>query len=225
MDGGEAYRSVKDHVHALARQCGRNPDDISLIAVSKTRSIEEMMPIYQAGCRDFGESRVQESLEKIPLMPQDIRWHLIGSLQANKIKKVIGHFALIHSVDSIELAKKISEYSIDAHVITAILLQVNTSGEGTKHGFSPEAFIQQIREVFALEGIEVRGLMTMAPLTKDTNVIWQCFSLLRHLRDEVRRWDGVPDSFNDLSMGMSHDYPIAVEEGATLLRIGSALFP
>lgn len=224
MDSGGSYRSVKDHVDELARRCGRDPDSISLVAVTKTHSIEQVMPIYQAGCRDFGESRVQEALDKMPLMPDDSRWHLIGTLQANKIKKIIGRFVLIHSVDSLELTKKISEYSMLAKIVTPLLLQVNTSGELTKHGFTPEELRLQIREVFALEGVEVRGLMTMAPLTEDVGVIRQCFSILRYLRDEIKGWLDIPASFRELSMGMSHDYPIAIEEGATILRVGSAIF-
>jgi PLP dependent protein len=224
VDSGSSYQAVKDHVDMLARRCGRDPGSISLVAVTKTHPIEQIMTVYQSGCRDFGESRVQEALEKVPLAPDDSRWHLIGTLQGNKVKKVIGRFALIHSVDSLELTKTISLHSISSGIITPILLQVNTSAEATKHGFSPEELMQQISEVFALKGVEVKGLMTMAPFTEDVGVTRQCFSLLRCLRDEVRGWLDTPASFRELSMGMSHDYPIAIEEGATILRIGSAIF-
>lgn len=215
---------MRAHVDELARQCGRDPATITLVAVTKTHPIEEIIPVYQGGCYDFGESRVKEALEKILLVPDDIRWHLIGTLQANKIKKVLGHFALIHSINSLELAKKISHYSINAEIVTPILLQVNVSGEATKQGFTSEELKRQIQEIFALQGVEVRGLMTMAPLTEDESVIRGCFSALRDLRDAVKGWADAQESFSELSMGMSHDYPIAIQEGATILRVGSAIF-
>lgn len=224
MSNVGSYQSVKAHVDELARQCGRDPATITLITVTKTHPVEQIIPAYKAGCRDFGESRVQEALDKISLAPNDIRWHLIGTLQANKIKKVIGRFALIHSIDSLKLARKIAYDSLVVGLLTPILLQVNVLREETKHGFTVEELRDQIHEIFALEGVSVKGLMTMAPLTEDETVIRTCFAALRDLRDEVKTWADTPEGFTELSMGMSHDYPIAIEEGATLLRIGSAIF-
>ncbi len=224
MSSQMAYDVIRRYVDELARQCGRDPADIVLVAVTKTEPMEQVLSAYAAGCRDFGESRVQEALEKIPLAPQDCRWHLIGTLQANKVNKVVGQFVLIHSVDSVVLAQKISQCSVDRGVVTPILLQVNTSGEVSKHGLTPDQCRREIPEVFALGGVAVRGLMTMAPLTEDEQVIRRCFSGLRNLRNEIMAWDGVPACFRELSMGMSHDYPLAIQEGATILRIGSAIF-
>ena len=190
--------------------------DITVIAVSKQRSIEEIKIAYNQGCRDFGENRIPEALEKMALLPKDINWHFIGALQKNKVNKAIGHFGLIHSVDNPELAAKIAKSSEAANVTTSILLQVNTSGEASKQGLNPEAWRPYLESLFALKNIEIKGLMTMAPLTEDTALIRQTFRTLREFRDEL--------NLPLLSMGMSHDYKIAIEEGANLLRIGTSIF-
>lgn len=203
------YREMKDAVAKAALECGRSPENILLLAVSKGCSLEEILAAYKDGCRDFGESRVQEALEKIENAPKDINWHLIGSLQTNKVKKAIGKFKLIHSVDSYELAEKISNASIKI----PILLQVNTSGESTKHGLSPQ---ENLEKFFRLPGVSVEGLMTMAPFVENEAVIRDCFVKLRNLRDQY--------GLKHLSMGMSHDWRIAIEEGATILRIGTNIF-
>lgn len=198
----------------VARLSGER--EVTVVAVSKQRSLEDILQVYRAGCRDFGENRVPEALEKIEKAPQDIRWHFIGMLQRKKVPKVIGKFALIHSVDSPELAKKISLCSADRGAETSLLLQVNTSGEKTKHGFSPQELQKMFPQLLELPNIAIKGLMTMAPLTDDKEQIQSCFSQLRLLRDEFQ--------LHHLSMGMSHDYPIAITEGATLVRIGTAIF-
>lgn len=182
-----------------------------LVAVSKNQPPEKILEVYNAGCRDFGENRVQEALLKMEEMPKDIRWHLIGTLQKNKVKKIAGKFELIHSVDSIELAKEIEKYCPGQHV----LLQVNTSGEESKQGFSVEELMAAWQLLSGLT-IKIDGLMTMAPLTEDLRVIEDCFGELQRLGREL----GLPQ----LSMGMSHDYKIAIAKGATMVRIGSALF-
>lgn len=181
-----------------------------------------MMKIYQEGCRSFGENRLEEVLEKSPKMPQDIEWHMIGTLQTKKVNKTIGRFTLIHSVDHPQLAKKISDSSLRHGVKTCILLQSNTSGEKSKQGLTPQEWKACFEDVLELEGIEVKGFMTMAPLTEDTSVIRNTFVGLRELKCSLEREIG--RSFPHLSMGMSHDYPIAIEEGATLVRIGTAIF-
>lgn len=212
----DRYKTLSDEVKRLATACGRNADEVTLIAVSKTYPVEAIMQVYQAGCRDFGESRVQEALQKLPGCPSDLRWHFIGTLQANKVRKVVGRFALIHSVDSPELASRISTCSVEADVTSRILLQVNTSGETSKHGLSIEAWKSEIDQVLTLPHVCIEGLMTMAPLTEDVDLIRSSMSRLRQFRDEL--------GLKHLSMGMSHDYPIAIEEGATFLRIGTAIF-
>ncbi len=216
------YLRVCDHVRELALKCGRNPTDVTVVAVSKTYPLDHILPAYNAGCRDFGESKVQEALPKCDAGPQDLRWHMIGSLQRKKVPKVVGKFALVHSVDTPELAQKLSQSSRDAGVKTAMLLQVNTSGEETKHGMSPEAWDAHIGAVLELDGIDVQGLMTMAPLTENTREVAACFAGLRNYRDKIQQDHGV--TLPHLSMGMTHDYPIAIAEGATLLRVGTAIF-
>lgn len=216
------YRPLLAKIAEVAQACGRDPLAITLIAVSKGYPWEHVQPAYASGCRDFGESRLQEALPKISSAPLDIRWHLIGTLQKNKVRKAIGMFALIHSVDTPELAAKIDECSQEAGVVTPILLQVNTSGEATKHGLSEEQWQPHIETLLALPAVRIEGLMTMAPDVEDESVIRRCFGRLRQMRDHLSSTFDCP--FPHLSMGMSHDYRIAIEEGATLLRVGSALF-
>jgi pyridoxal phosphate enzyme (YggS family) len=197
-----SYQDVIPHI----------PKNVKLVAVTKNVPVEDISLVYELGCRDFGENRVQDALPKIEELPPDIRWHFIGTLQKNKVKKVVGNFALIHSVDSVELAQEISKQGID----TSILLQVNTSGEESKQGFTEDEFRRDLAMIQKMPYIQVKGLMTMAPLTEDVDQIRMCFRRLRELRDEL--------GLKELSMGMSHDYKIAIEEGATIVRIGSAIF-
>ncbi|ADI38566.1 YggS family pyridoxal phosphate-dependent enzyme [Waddlia chondrophila] len=223
--------SVIDNYHALisdigntVRKAGRDPSEVSLIAVTKGFSLEHVLPAYKAGARGFGENRVQEALPKIEKAPKDIEWHLIGTLQKNKVRKVIGKFSLIHSVDSLELAQKISETSLVCNTVTPVLLQANTSGEQSKHGLQSEEWIANWDSLLELEGIDLQGLMTIAPFVDDEKVIRRCFRALRQLRDRLQAMAGNKCTLKHLSMGMSHDYRLAINEGATQLRIGSAIF-
>jgi PLP dependent protein len=211
-----SYQKIAAHVAALARQSGRDPREIQIIAVSKGRSLEEIQSVYAEGCRLFGESRVQEALPKIAQMPQEIGWHLIGTLQKNKVRKALGRFQLIHSVDSVELAKKISELSGEMGKATPILLQVNTSNEPAKHGLSVEEWERSFEAVQALPSLSIDGLMTIGPLVEEEGEVLRSFAALRALNEKLK--------LRHLSMGMSHDYPLAIREGATLLRIGTAIF-
>jgi pyridoxal phosphate enzyme (YggS family) len=211
------YKSILDDIQRIATESNRDPKDITLVTVSKTRSIDEMMLAYKQGCRDFAENRVQELIGKIDLMPSDVKWHLIGTLQRNKVNKVVGRVDLIHSVDTPKLAEAISEVSIREGVKTPILLQVNVSGEESKHGLSPLQWEGHLYEVLRLPGVEISGLMTMAPDTEDQELIQNTFSNLAELQ---KKWGIGPH----LSMGMSQDYPIAIKQGATLIRIGTAIF-
>ncbi len=214
-------RSVLDQIDAAAEQVGRKGEDIKLVAVSKGHTIEEMREAYFLGIRDFGESRVNEALEKMERLPSDIRWHFIGKLQKNKVSKVIGRFTLIHSVDSLELAERISLLSMREGLQTAILLEVNTSGEATKSGLSFEGWREVYSKLLDLNGVSLEGLMTMAPLTEDEATIRHCFSELKHCAEKLGERGG---NLTTLSMGMSNDFPLAIQEGATLVRIGTALF-
>lgn len=221
---GDRYQLVRAQVNELALACGRQPEEVILIAVSKTHPCSAIQQVYQAGCTDFGESRVQEALQKIEELPAGIEWHLIGTLQKNKVNKAVGAFSLIHSVDSPELARKIAEVSEKRGIRTRILLQVNTSLESSKHGLTAEEWRKCICEVDQLSGLQLEGLMTMAPHVEDHEVIRKCFASLRNLKEEFQQQVKDPSFFRQLSMGMSHDYSIAIQEGATMIRIGSAIF-
>ena len=224
MTDGTFYRQVEQKVHDRAVACGRNPMDITIIAVSKGYPIDAILDAYQKGARIFGESRVQEAFQKIPLLPSDCSWHMIGTLQSNKISKAISCFQLIHSVDHIQLAQSISQVSQAKEIVTSILLQVNTSGEKTKHGMSAEEWHRSLDVLNHQPNIRVEGLMTMAPFTDDEKQIRTCFQKLFQLREAWRNQMKNPASFHHLSMGMSNDYLLAIEEGATMLRIGTAIF-
>lgn len=224
MNVAQNYQIIKNKIYEIARRCGRDPATVIGIAVTKGHSIEEIEQLYEAGCRLMGESRIQEALPKIEHFPNDLQWHFIGTLQKNKVKQAVGCFDLIHSVDTPELAQKISQCSKEANKKTKVLLQVNTSGEPSKHGLDGESWACYLSEMVQLPFLQIQGLMTMAPLTEDEQVIRICFSRLRQLRDEWMSIYADRFTLDHLSMGMSHDYPIAIEEGATLLRIGSAIF-
>lgn len=216
------FHSIKKHIEKLAVKFKRDPKEITLLAVSKKRSLEEIQALYEEGCRDFGENRVFESLEKASKMPEDISWHFIGNIQSKKVPKIVGKFHLIHSVDSLKLAKFISMHSLKIGVETNLLLQVNSSGEESKQGFESENLFELFNEMIQIKGIKIKGLMTMAPLTEDKIRIRQTFSKLRELKENLER--DFPIEKMHLSMGMSNDYDIAIEEGATIVRIGSAIF-
>jgi PLP dependent protein len=221
---GDSYIKIKGRLEQIVTASGRTPDDITLVAVTKSFSLEHVLPSYKAGCREFGENKVQEALGKIQEAPDDIHWHLIGSLQKNKVRKVIGKFSLIHSVDSLELAEKISQCSEEKGICTNILLQVNTSGEESKHGLTCRQWRNRFDKILSLNNISIQGLMTIAPFTKDTTIVRNCFRKLREFRDELQEQVGDDTLLQHLSMGMTNDYPIAIEEGATIVRIGSAIF-
>jgi PLP dependent protein len=212
---------VYQQMEAAALRADRKKEEIQLVAISKKESVSKVQELYDLGIRNFGENRIAEALEKMPILPKDIRWHYVGKLQKNKVSKVIGHFVLIHSVDSVELAEKISSSSLERGVKTRILLEANVTGEKSKWGLSSNEWKRSFASLLDLKGIEIDGLMTMAPLTKDTSVIRRCFSDLKLLQTELRTFG---KNLPVLSMGMSHDFPIAIEEGATLIRLGTALF-
>ncbi|MBS0604327.1 MAG: YggS family pyridoxal phosphate-dependent enzyme [Verrucomicrobia bacterium] len=211
----ESYSRLLSQIQMCATAAGRNPSSIHLVAVTKYASFEQMEEAYDAGIRHFGESRLQVALTKMQLFPNDVAWHFIGPLQSNKIGKIVEHFSYIHSVDSKETAKLIARKCKELQKRPQLFLQVNTSKESAKHGFSEEELLRDYKEIAGLD-LNINGLMTMAPLTPDAEVIRPCFSRLRQLRDQL--------GLSHLSMGMTQDYPIAVAEGATFLRIGSLLF-
>lgn len=198
---------------------------VSLIAVSKTKPIEDIWEAYHAGIRDFGENKVQELSKKYEQLPKDIRWHMIGHLQRNKVKDVIGKVVLIHSVDSLRLAEAISKESCKENLETDILIEVNVAEEDTKFGFSDyESLLAFIQEIALLPNIHIRGLMTVAPYTENPEENRCYFSKLRQLAVDIMQENIDNISMDFLSMGMTGDYEVAIEEGATYVRVGTGIF-
>jgi PLP dependent protein len=207
-----------------AIRSGRRPDSIQLVAVSKTQPVEMIQRAVENGQLLFGESKIQEAMEKIPSFGSDVKWHLIGHLQRNKVKHALQQFSLIHSVDSISLASEISHRASPTGKSQDILLQVNVSGEASKFGVSPSDLPDLVRMSAELPGIRLCGLMTIPPYFDDAEESRPYFKKLRGLAEKVHQWGWPPDSFPGLSMGMSNDFEVAIEEGATIVRIGTALF-
>lgn len=219
-----AYRAILEEIGESALKCGRHPEEITLVAVTKQVPWETASKLYEQGQRNFAENRVPEALIKQAKAPVDCLWHYVGALQTNKLRKIAGKFTLIHSVHNEDLAEKLSVLASEMGITVQILLQANTSGESTKQGLHPEEWKRCFEKILRLKGICVKGLMTMAPLTNDEAIVRKCFRGLRMLRDDLRRLSSDSDCLSHLSMGMSGDFKIAIEEGATLLRIGTALF-
>jgi PLP dependent protein len=219
--------SVRGRIAQAAERAGRDPGAVTLVAVSKTFSIERIRAAIAAGVTDLGENRVQEAQGKIPaLKAAGVRWHLIGHLQSNKARSALALFDVIHSVDTLALAEALSRRlaaaSSDDERRLDVLFEVNAAGEATKQGFAPDALLAEAPALAALPRLRPRGLMTIAPQVADPEDARPVFRALRELRDRLAPAFAGP--FHDLSMGMSHDYPVAVEEGATLVRIGTAIF-
>ncbi|AVX31403.1 YggS family pyridoxal phosphate-dependent enzyme [Carboxydocella sp. ULO1] len=207
---------VREEIRTAALRAGRRPEEITLVAVSKTVPPEGIQAALAAGVTDLGENRVQELLAKQPELPPGLRWHLIGTLQTNKVKYIIDRIHLLHSLDRWELAREISKRASARGLILKALIQVNVSGEETKHGLAPGDVPVFYREVQELPGLQIEGLMTMAPFVADAEQARPYFRQLRELAREL--------GLKHLSMGMSNDYQVAIEEGATLVRIGSDIF-
>jgi pyridoxal phosphate enzyme (YggS family) len=216
---------VKSNIVEAARACGRDPAEIRLIAVSKTVESELIAEACDCGQYLFGENRVQEALEKIDLLKgKEIHWHLIGHLQKNKVKYIIGQFDLVHSIDSFSLAETVHKKSQEQRTVTKILMQVNISGEESKFGLPPDQLQDTLVRVSQLSGVKVKGLMTIPPMQSDPEVSRKYYAQLRKLRDEMARQSIENIQLDELSMGMSNDYRVAVQEGATLVRVGTAIF-
>lgn len=217
--------SVKNHIIDSANKAGRNPDSIRLIVVSKQVSSEKVLAAYQAGAKCFGENKVQEAVPKIDeLNLPDVDWHFIGHLQKNKIKYLDSRFDLIHSIDSLSLAEKISTHFENQNRVQPVLLQVNISGEEAKFGMTPADLKMQLPDFGQLKGIRVQGLMTIPPQDAEPENSRKYFSELRELRDVCQALNVHGVELKELSMGMTSDYKIAIEEGATLVRVGTAIF-
>ena len=218
-------KSVKRRIDEAARKAGRSPDSIRLVVVSKQAPSEKIISAYEAGAECFGENKIQEAVDKIEnIKLQGVGWHFIGHLQKNKIKYINSHFDLIHSVDSLSLAEKISEHSKSQDRVQPVLLQINISGEEAKFGMSPSDLVEQLSDFAVFNGIRIKGLMTIPPQDPNPESSRQYFSALRLLRDKCQDLNIGGIELNELSMGMTSDYKVAIEEGATLVRIGTAIF-
>ncbi|MFA7255003.1 MAG: YggS family pyridoxal phosphate-dependent enzyme [Candidatus Omnitrophota bacterium] len=221
----QAIKDLRNSMDKTALQAGRDPGDVRLVLVTKTVEPKRVLEAYQAGERDFGENRVQEWQEKKDALPSDVRWHLIGHLQTNKVKHVIGQVALIHSLDRFELADAIEKQAkVKGIAEVPCLVQVNMSGEESKFGLDPAQVEDFVRQMSSRPSIKLLGLMSIGPLTEDEGKIRECFRKTRELRDELKK-KFAQYGWGILSMGMSADYRIAIEEGANMLRIGSLVFP
>ena len=218
----ERLLRIQERMAAACARAGRSADSARLLAVSKTHPPETIREAFECGVRAFGESRVQEARAKIPNCPSGISWHLVGHLQRNKVKPVVEMFDVIHSVDALRLLETVARASAEAGRRLDVLLEVNVSGESAKFGLSPDAIPDLLEGANSLMNVNVVGLMTMPPFAEDVEKARPHFRRLRELRDAWRGKTGF--ALDELSMGMTHDFEVAIEEGATWVRIGTALF-
>ncbi|MBR5406524.1 MAG: YggS family pyridoxal phosphate-dependent enzyme [Lachnospiraceae bacterium] len=216
--------SVQDNIKQAAMRSGRELSDITLIAVSKTKPVEMIKEIYDLGVRDFGENKVQELVAKYDQLPGDIKWHLIGHLQTNKVKYIVDKVYMIHSVDSLKLAREISREAVKRGITVNILIEVNVAGEESKYGISPDELEETVRQVAELPGIIIRGLMTVAPYVVDSEENRPIFVKMKQFVVDIIQKNIDNVCMDCLSMGMSGDYTVAVEEGATYIRVGTSIF-
>jgi pyridoxal phosphate enzyme (YggS family) len=213
---------VREQIASAAANSGRSTDDVELVAITKTHPAAKVREAIEAGQTLFGESRVQEARAKIPELPSNIHWHFVGHLQKNKIRHALPLFELIHSVDSLALAQDIDRIAEEQGMHPRVLLEVNVAGEGSKFGFAAARLCEQMEQLLALPRLSILGLMTIPPLAEEPEASRKYFVQLRDLRDRLQTEFRV--DLAQLSMGMTQDFPIAVEEGATLVRVGTAIF-
>lgn len=221
---GEAFNEIKENVAEAAIRSGRRPEDILILGVSKKVSPEILNEAFELGISDFGENRVQEYLQKADIVNSKCNWHIIGRLQTNKVRYLDHRITLIHSLDRLNLAEALSERGKKIDYTFPVLVQVNVSGEDTKAGVSPERVKEFMFEISKLGNIKVKGLMTMAPYDEEHEVVRGIFRKLKKISIDIERERIENVIMEELSMGMSDDYIIAVEEGSTIVRIGSAIF-
>jgi pyridoxal phosphate enzyme (YggS family) len=223
--------TVKDNLETInkkikeaALKVNRDPQEIKLVAVTKTATLEQIKEAINEGVKIIGENKVQEAKEKYQVLTTEVKWHLIGHLQTNKVKYAVEIFDLIHSVDSIKLAKEIDKRSVQFKKIIDVLIEVNISGEETKYGYNPEKVEAFLKEISEFSGIRVRGLMTIAPISKNKEEVRPYFRRLRELSERIRDKNIKNIKMDYLSMGMTDDFEIAIEEGANMVRIGRGIF-
>lgn len=218
------YNEVKKLVENSEAISKRNQGDVTLIAVSKTKPASSIEELYNAGVRDFGENKVQEMCEKYEVLPKDIRWHLIGHLQTNKVKYIIDKVHLIHSVDSIKLANQIEKEAAKKNIVANILVEVNVAREESKFGLDTLEVIPIVTDIAKLPHIKINGLMTVAPFVDDPEKNRGIFKKLKQLSVDIDKKNIDNVSMNVLSMGMSGDFNVAIEEGSTMVRVGTSIF-
>ena len=215
---------VRSTVAAAAERSGRRAEDVTIVAVSKTKSAELIKEAYDLGVRDFGENKVKEMLNKEPVLPEDIRWHLIGHLQTNKVKSILGKTVLIHAIDSLKLSDTIDFEARKKNMRAEGLLEINVAKEESKYGFFPEEIPEVLERLKQYRNLRIRGLMTVAPMVEDPEENRAVFRRLRELSIDIKSKNIDNVTMNVLSMGMTGDYSVAVEEGATLVRVGTGIF-
>lgn len=218
------YNEVKRRMEDACRRVGRNPEDVTLIAVSKTKPVSMLVEAYNAGARTFGENKVQEITEKYPQMPADAKFHMIGHLQTNKVGQVIEKVSLIHSCDSVHLAEKIEKEAAKRNMVANILLEVNVAKEESKFGLFMDDVISVLNEIQEFPHVCVKGLMTIAPYVENAEENRKYFKDLYQLYVDIKSKNLDNGTMSVLSMGMTGDYEVAVEEGATMIRVGTGIF-
>ena len=220
----ENLANVEKNIEQACKNAGRSRDEVTLIAVSKTKPVEMLQEIYEENIRDFGENKVQELCSKMEQLPSDIRWHMIGHLQRNKVKYIVGKVELIHSVDTYRLAEEINIQAKKQNVIVPILVEVNIAHEESKFGISAEDAILLVEEISKLENIRIKGLMTIAPYVENPEDNRLYFRKIKQLSVDITN-KNIDNVFMEiLSMGMTGDYMVAIEEGATMVRVGTGIF-
>lgn len=220
----ENLEQVRKNIEEACRAVNRDPGEVTLISVSKTKPVSMLQEAYDAGSRDFGENKVQEIMDKYPQLPSDIRWHMIGHLQRNKVKYIVDKVALIHSVDSLRLAETIENEAAKHNVTVPILIEVNVAQEESKFGLKTEEVLSLVESVAALPHINIKGLMTIAPYVEDPEENRGIFRQLKKLSVDIASKNINNVNMSVLSMGMTGDYQVAVQEGATMVRVGTGIF-
>lgn len=215
---------IRQNIADTVLQCGRKQEEVTLIAVSKTKPVSMLEEAYATGIRDFGENKVQEILSKYEELPKDIRWHMIGHLQRNKVKSIVDKVYMIHSVDSDRLAEEISKEAVKKGLQVPILIEVNIAGEESKYGLKAEDVPEFVQKISVLPGICIKGLMTVAPYVENSEENRQYFVKLRQLSVDIKRKNIDNVTMDILSMGMTGDYLTAIEEGSTYVRVGTGIF-
>lgn len=223
-DIAKNIQQVENNIRSACKRAGKDPKEVTLIAVSKTKPLPMLEKAYRQGCRHFGENKVQELTDKYEQLPKDIKWHMIGHLQRNKVKYIVDKAYLIHSVDSLRLAEEISKEAGKKGITAHILVEVNIAGEETKFGIAKEEAEELIREIAKLPSIQIEGLMAIAPYVENPEKNRQYFEDLYHLSVDIEQKNIDNSNMSVLSMGMTGDYEVAVEEGATYVRIGTGIF-